>query len=67
MHYKKATIWIFVLLLFLIALMILFPNAYTIGLGTVGVPVIVLYQAYIILNAKDESRHSFRDRWYDDP
>jgi uncharacterized membrane protein YkvI len=67
MQYKKLSVWIFVLLLLLIALMIFFPNAYTIGIGTMVVPVLVIFQTYIILKAKDESKHSFQDKWYDDP
>ncbi len=67
MRYKKLSVWIFVLLLLLIALMIFFPNVYTIGIGTMGLPVLIIFQVYIILKAEDESKHSFQDKWYDEP
>lgn len=67
MRYKKLSAWIFALLLLLVALMIVFPNTYTIGIGTIGLPVLIIFQVYIILKAKDESKHSFQDKWYDEP
>jgi 4-hydroxybenzoate polyprenyltransferase len=66
MRYKTRTLWIFVALIVLIALMIFFPNSVIIWLGIIATPILVGYQAYIILKADDESPNQFSDdKWYD--
>jgi 4-hydroxybenzoate polyprenyltransferase len=68
MHYKVKTAWIFVLLVLSIVSMILFPNNWTIGIGTVVVPVVIFYQTWLILKADDKSEHTFSEdgKWYED-
>ena len=66
MRYLSLSAWIFVILILMVALMILFPTPLTIGLGTIGVPVMILVQTLIVLFAKEESEHTFSDdHWYD--
>lgn len=65
MNYKKFTLWIFVLLMLIVAAMFAFPNSITIGLGVIAIPVLVAVQAFIILRAKEESPQTFEDEWYD--
>jgi 4-hydroxybenzoate polyprenyltransferase len=67
MNYKVKTAWIFVALLLSIALMMLYPTKWVIGLGIVGVPLLIVYQAFLILRANEKSEHTFSDeKWYDD-
>ena len=65
MPYKSVTVWIFTLLALLVALMFLIPTPFVIGLGVVLLPVLVVIQTIVILRAKDESKHTFKDKWYD--
>ena len=67
MNYKKYSIWIFVLLMLIVAAMFIFPNAVTIGLGAIVIPVLVALQAFVILRSEDHSQQSFEDEWYDNP
>jgi hypothetical protein len=67
MDYKKYTLWIFVLLMFIIGVMFVFPHSLTIGIGAIALPVLIVLQAFIILRAKDQSQRSFEDEWYDNP
>ncbi len=67
MHYKTTSAWIFVILALLVILMFLFPSKLTIWTGLIGLPVLVIYQAWIILRAEDSSPHEFTDdKWYED-
>lgn len=67
MNYKTLTIWIFVILVFLVALLFIFPTPFVIWLSIIGLPVLILVQTIIVLRAKDESKHNFTDdKWYDD-
>lgn len=65
MNYLKLSVWIFLLLIFLIILLFLFPSNLVIGLGLIGLPLLVILQVIIVLRAKDESNNSFSDKWYD--
>ena len=65
MPYKTLSLCIFLLLILLIALMMLFPTPFVIGLGTILTPILIALQAFVILRAGEQSRHSFKDRWYD--
>ena len=68
MHYKVKTAWIFVILLLSIVSMILFPNNWTIAFGTIVIPILIFYQAWLILKADDKSEHTFSEegKWYED-
>jgi len=67
MNYKILTIWIFVALILLVALLFVFPTPFVIWLSIIGLPVLIIVQAVIVLRAKDESQHTFTDdKWYDD-
>ncbi len=67
MNYKTLTIWIFVVLVLLVALLFLFPTPFIIWLSIIGLPVLIVVQTIIVLRAKDESKHTFGDdKWYDD-
>ncbi len=67
MHLKSITIWIFVLLMLLIALMFAFPTSLVIGIGIVAAPLLVAIQAFVILRSREESDRTFSDKWYDEP
>lgn len=67
MHYKSLTVWIFIILLIMIALLFIYPTPLVIGICVVGLPIFVFIQAWIVLRAKDESKHKFDDdKWYED-
>ena len=67
MQYKKLSLWIFVLLMLIIASMFAFPVPWVIGIGGAAIPVLVIIQTLIILRAKEQSRQSFDEKWYDEP
>lgn len=67
MHLKSITVWIFVLLMLLVALMFAFPTSLVIGISIVAIPILVAAQAFVILRSKEESDHTFSDKWYDEP
>jgi uncharacterized membrane protein YkvI len=67
MNYKNAVVWIFVILLLSLALVLLYPSEWLIGLGVMVLPLLILVQAIIILRAKESSEHTFEDdKWYED-
>jgi len=67
MNYKTAVVWIFVILLLSLALVILYPSQWLIGLGVMVLPALMLVQAIIILRAKETSNNTFEDdKWYED-
>lgn len=67
MKYKTWTIWIFIILLLIVALMIAFPSNFMLVLGTILLPVLILAQAIIILKAGEQSHKKFSDGdWYED-
>ncbi len=46
--------------------MLLYPSNWIIGIGIIGIPILILAQAWIILRAKEESKKEFSDKdWYD--
>ena len=66
MNFKSVTVWIFVVLIVIIFLLIIYPTPFIIGAGVVGIPVLLIFQAYIILSANEESKKEFKDgQWYD--
>lgn len=67
MHLKSITVWIFVLLMLLVALMFAFPTSVVIGIAIVAIPILVAIQAFVILRSKEESDQTFSDKWYDKP
>ncbi len=67
MHYKTITAWIFVLLLLALALVLLYPAQWLIGLGVMVLPFLLIVQLVVILRAKETSQHTFEDdKWYED-
>jgi len=68
MHYKAKTAWIFTILLLAIAIVLIYPNKWLIGLGVMVLPLLLLVQAIVILRAKGEnSKKTFEDgEWYED-
>ena len=56
MHYKTLSIWIFSTLALLVAMMAMFPSRAVIAVGVIGLPLLVLLQAYIILKARDNHK-----------
>jgi len=67
MHYSTWTIWIFVVLLLLVALMIAFPSNLMLIIGTVALPILVAVQVYVILKAREQSQKRFSEGdWYED-
>ncbi|MEL7120496.1 MAG: hypothetical protein AAFO07_13680 [Bacteroidota bacterium] len=68
MNFKSVTVWIFVILIIIIFLLLIYPTPMIIGVGVIGIPVLLILQAYIILSAKEESKKEFKDgQWYDKP
>lgn len=68
MHYKAKTAWIFTILLLSIAIVLIYPSKWLIGLGVVVLPFLLLVQAFVILRAKGEnSQKTFEEgQWYED-
>lgn len=67
MNYKNWTVWIFIVLLLLVALMMAFPSNFMLGIGTILLPVLIGAQAVIILKAGEQSNKRFSDGdWYED-
>jgi uncharacterized membrane protein len=67
MHYSTWTIWIFVVLLLVVALMIAFPSNLMLIIGTALLPVLVAVQVYVILKAREQSQKKFSEGdWYED-
>lgn len=67
MNYKNWTVWIFIVLLLMIALMMAFPSNFMLGVGTILLPVLIGAQAVIILKAGEQSNKRFSDGdWYED-
>lgn len=67
MHYSTWTVWIFVLLLLIVALMIAFPSNLMLIIGTASLPVIIAVQVYVILKAREQSQKKFSEGdWYED-
>jgi len=67
MHYTTWTIWIFVVLLLLVALMIAFPSNLMLIIGTATLPILVAVQVYVILKAREQSQKKFSEGdWYED-
>ena len=67
MHYSTWTIWIFVVLLLIVALMIAFPSNLMLIIGTALLPVLVAVQVYVILKAREQSQKKFSEGdWYED-
>jgi hypothetical protein len=65
MNYQTLTPWIFFALVLMVFLMAVHPSSFVIWLGFIGLPVLVLFQVFIVLKGKDESTNSFGDKWYD--
>lgn len=65
MHYKSLTVWIFTLLILLVALLFVIPTDFVIWLGMILLPILVVIQAVVILRAREESKDTFKDKWYD--
>jgi uncharacterized membrane protein YkvI len=67
MYYKTITAWIFVILLLALAVVLLYPAQWLIGLGVTVLPFLLIVQLIVILRAKDTSKHTFEeDKWYED-
>ncbi len=67
MHYKPLTVLIFVLLVLMVALLFIYPSPFIIWLSIIGLPVLIAFQAWIVLRAKDESQYDSDDeKWYED-
>jgi branched-subunit amino acid permease len=67
MHYSTWTIWIFVVLLLVVALMIAFPSNLMLIIGTALLPVLIAVQVYVILKAREQSQKKFSEGdWYED-
>lgn len=55
------------ILLLTLALVLLYPSKWLIGLGVMVLPFLLLVQAVVILRAKESSEHTFEDdKWYED-
>ncbi len=67
MHYSTWTIWIFVILLLIVALMIAFPSNLMLIIGTASLPVLIAVQVFVILKAREQSQKKFSEGdWYED-
>lgn len=67
MKYKTQTLWVFVVLLLIVALMIAIPSSVVLLIGTISIPILVFFQAIVILKAKEQSQKKFSDgEWYED-
>ncbi len=68
MNYKQLSAWIFAVLMILVVLMILFPTSIMLIIGTVGLPILIAVQVFVILKAREQSHKHFGDGdWYDKP
>ncbi|MFN7119049.1 MAG: hypothetical protein ACK4TA_19785 [Saprospiraceae bacterium] len=65
MHYLSISAWIFAFLIFMVALLFLYPATYIIGLSVIFLPLFIVIQAVIILKAKDQAKPSGDQRWYE--
>lgn len=64
MHYLSISAWIFAFLLFLVALLFLYPADFVIGLSVIALPIMIGVQAIVILKASQPKRPADH-RWYD--
>lgn len=65
MSYQYLSMWIFVALVLLVAALFLFPSNFVILLSTIGIPVLLVLQVFVVLGAKDNSQPGKEDHWYD--
>lgn len=65
MNYKSWLPWIFIFFLLLLAMMWATKSEILIGIGVILAPLLLIWQAYIILKSKDESEETFDDKWYE--
>ena len=66
MDYKRWSPWIFIAFLLIIALLWLTGSRTLIGISIILLPILLFFQAYVILKAKDEPEETFDDKWYED-
>lgn len=66
MHHLKASSWIFVALVLLLALVMIHPSATMIWLCILGLHVLIVAQVAVVLMANEQSEHTFAEKWYDD-
>lgn len=64
MHYKKITLFIFVVLMLLTMTLFLSETAYGLFIIGVVVPVLVVIQVFVVLTAKDTATEEHSDGKY---
>ena len=65
MDYKTWSPWIFIAFILLLAMMWASGSSFLIGLGIILAPILIIFQAYIILKSNEKSDESFEDKWYE--
>ncbi len=66
-RYQVISVWIFVALLILVALLFLYPSSLVIWLSVAGLPLLLMIQVWVVLRSKDQvSPPSDEDeQWYE--
>lgn len=65
MRYKKTTVWIFAICLIVLAILWLAGYSSIAAWAMLLIPVLLIWQAFVILKAKDKPDKTFDDEWYD--
>ncbi len=65
MDYKTWSPWIFIAFILLLAMMWASGSSLLIGFGIILAPILIIFQAYIILRSKEKSDEKFEDKWYE--
>lgn len=65
MRYQNISVWIFAISIVLLAVLWLAGYSSMALWGMLAVPVLIIWQAYVILKAKDKPDKTFDDEWYD--
>ncbi|HMN91414.1 MAG TPA: hypothetical protein PKD70_15755 [Saprospiraceae bacterium] len=66
-RYQVISVWIFVALLILVALLFLYPSSLVIWLSVAGLPLLLMVQVWVVLCSKDQVPPSSDDdeQWYE--
>ena len=65
MDYRTASVWIICIVMVLYAMLFLFGTPGTVFLILIAAPVLVAWQAYTVLTAKDSPDKTFDEDWYE--
>ncbi|RMG82891.1 MAG: hypothetical protein D6714_10630 [Bacteroidetes bacterium] len=66
MDYKNMLPWIFIFFVLILVMMGAGNSRFLIGFGVIAAPLLLIWQAWMILTAKDVPTETFEDKWYED-